>query len=88
MARAKQEHLPEVPAPVVIPAVRKAAEKYEEARDDWMAKSGPVKEAKEKLITAMKAAGVLQYDEDDLHIKLKPGKESVKVTRGEEEDED
>jgi hypothetical protein len=50
---------------------------------------GPVKEAKEKLVSAMNAAGVIQYDEDDLHITLKPGKPSVKVVIGdEEEDED
>lgn len=86
--RATQEHLPDVPAPAVLPPVRKAAERYVEARDEWMSKSGPVKDAKEKLIAEMKKHGVQQYDEDDLHVTLKPGKDSVKVTLGDEEDED
>jgi len=79
---AKQQALAGVPARAVIPEITKAAEEYEEARDAWMKKSGPVRAAKEKLIDAMKKHSVQRYDEDDLHVDLKPGKESVKVRRG------
>lgn len=50
--------------------VERAAEAYEEARDEWMALSEPVKKAKQKLIDTMIEEKVESYKRGDLEVKV------------------
>jgi hypothetical protein len=87
VAKAKQETIDAVEELFKpIPEVTKAAEEYEKARDDWMAKSGPVKNAKKRLIQVMQAYELPAYRHDDLRVKLIPGATKVKVSRGEDDE--
>jgi len=84
---AKQQNLEGVPERQVIPAVTRAAEKFEELRDEWMKAGEPMRKAREKLIAVMEENGVTIYVEDDLNVVLQPGKKSVKVRRGDDEED-
>jgi len=84
---AKQQNLKGVPERQVIPAITKAAEKFEELRDEWMRADQPMRDAREKLIAVMELNGVTEYVEDDLKVVVKPGKKAVKVKRGDEDEE-
>ena len=68
-------------APVVIPEIDKAAEKYVNIRDKRMLLTEDEIEAKGLLTELMKKHSLKTYRYDERLVELKPGEETVKVKK-------
>jgi len=87
--RKKQGELPGMERPT-IKELDTAAEHYVEKRDARMEASVTEKEAKDTLIAVMKKHKVDIYRDEsaNLVVTLVPGKDGVKVTEAQDDDED
>jgi hypothetical protein len=91
MAKTKRQTSIPGTEPKTIKEVSDAAEAYVEARDARQKKTEREVEAKEALVTVMKTHGLTVYTDADvdppLVVTLSPGKDKVKVTEANENDE-